>query len=166
MDIIVTGSFLTRSLFCDARLRSPLKGNGEAHPRAAREDGAVLERAVRDKQTKYWDLEESSLADFVALVGEVGGRWHEDAVHWIRCLAKHKAKQQHPLLKRSAELAWTDRWWALVGATSQNALAASLLAPCGKKLILDDAAGFEPELDSLLDAQRWAGEAPLEREVP
>ena len=106
------------------------------------------------------------MADLVVLAGEVGGRWHEDAVHWIRCLAKHKAKQQHPLLKRSVELAWTDRWWALVGAASQNALAASLLAPCGKKLILDDAAGFEPELDSLLDAQRWAGEAPLEREVP
>ena len=69
-----TGSFLTRPLFCDATLRSPLKRNGEAHPRAAKEDGAVLERAVRDKQTKYWDLEESSLADLVVLAGEIGGR--------------------------------------------------------------------------------------------
>ena len=156
IDVMVTGSFLRRPLLCDATLRSPPKGNGEAHPRAAGEDGAVLERATRDKETKYADVHDSSLAELVVLGCEVGGRYNEQAANWVRCLAKQKAAKQHPLLKRSVELAWSDRWWALLGVAAQDALAASLLAPYGKRLVLDDRSAPEPELADLLDGQRWA----------
>ena len=66
-------------------------------------------------------------------------------------------------MKRSVELAWSDRWWALLGVAAQDALAASLLNPLGKKLVLDDRNPTEPELADLLDGQRWASEhsAPL-----
>ena len=39
-----------------------------------------------------------------------------------------------------------------------RALAASLLAPSGPGLVLDQRAAPVPELDSLLDGQRWAFE--------
>ena len=158
IDVLVTGSFLSRPLFCDATLRSPLKGNGEAHPRAAKDDGAVLERAQKDKLDKYWDVEESSLGELVCLGCEVRGRWNEEAHAWVRGLAKEKAKNQHPLLRRSVELAWLDRWWALLGAATQDALAASLLVENGQKLVLDDNTAPEPSMDLLLDGQRWAAE--------
>ena len=74
----------------------------------------------------------------------------------VRLLAKLRVRNTHPLLRRSSELAWTDRWWALLGCAVQNALAASLLAPTGKRLALDSATAEGPELDALLDGQRWA----------
>ena len=153
---MVTGSFLSRPLLCDATLRSPLKGNGEAHPRAAAEDGAVLVRAERDKETKYWDVHASSLAELVVLACEVGGRFNEQAANWVRYLAKQKAAGQHPLLKRSVQLAYSDRWWELLGMAAQDALAASLLNPLGRKLVVDDRNPTKPELADLLDGQRWA----------
>ena len=55
-------------------------------------------------------------------------------------------------------LAWTDRWWAMLGAAVQDALAASLLADEGKRLVVDRGEANMPELDALLDGQRWAFE--------
>ena len=118
----------------------------------------MLERAQKDKLDKYWDVEESSLGELVCLGCEVGGRWNEEAHAWVRVLAKEKAKNQHPLLRRSIELAWLDRWWALLGAATQDALAASLLVENGQKLVLDDSTALEPTVDLLLDGQRWAAE--------
>ena len=130
IDLLVAGAPLhnERPLFCDATVRSPLKGNGEPHPKAATKNGAVLTRAVRDKETKYWDVAESALAELIVLGCEVGGRWHDTAVELVRLLAKKKVRNVHPLLRRSAELAWSDRWWCMLGVAVQDALAASLLA--------------------------------------
>ena len=46
----------------------------------------------------------------------------------------------------------------LLGSATQDALAASLLAENGKKLVIDDHSVPEPALDLLLDGQRWAAE--------
>ena len=89
-------------------MRSPLKGDGEAHPKAATKNGAVLTRAMRNKETKYWDVAESALAELIVLGCEVGGRWRDTAVELVRLLAKKKVRNVHPLLRRSAELAWSD----------------------------------------------------------
>ena len=40
----------------------------------------------------------------------------------------------------------------------QDAIAASLLAPTGSQLVLDQSAAPVPELDAVLDGQRWARE--------
>ena len=47
----------------------------------------------------------------------------------------------------------------MVAVAVQDAVAASLLAPSGKKLVIDNSADAVPELDGLLDSQRWAMEA-------
>ena len=46
----------------------------------------------------------------------------------------------------------------MLGMAVQDAVAASLLAPQGKKLVLDTHAAWVPDLDALLDGQRWATE--------
>ena len=91
----------------------------------------------------------------VVLACEVGGRWSDETGELVRLLAKGKVKNEHPLLRRSAELAWHDRWWSLLGVAVQDALAASLLAPSGKTLVLDEKATTAPPLDEVLDGQRW-----------
>ena len=139
-------------------MRSPLKGTGEPHSRAASHNGAVLRRALKDKEDKYSDVAESPLAELVVLACEVGGRWHDDVQNVVRCLAKHKAQEAHVLLRRSVELAWSDRWWAQLGVAVQSAVAASVLADTGKQLVLGETSAGAPELDALLDGQRWAAD--------
>ena len=83
--------------------------------------------------------------------------------------------QDVPLvLKRSAELAWSDRWWTLLGVAIQDALAASVLAPSCSGLVLDASTSYEPEIDRLLDDERLQlpvchllleGDAPPKRAV-
>jgi len=51
-----------------------------------------------------------------------------------------------------------DRWCSIIGVAIQDALAASLLAPCGERLVLDQKADAAPEWDHLLDGRRWATE--------
>ena len=44
----------------------------------------------------------------------------------------------------------------MLGVAVQNAVAASLLAANGRRLVLDMNADATPKLDLLLDGQRWA----------
>ena len=52
-------------------------------------------------------------------------------------------------------MALVDRCYAMVIAV-QDAFAGSLSAAAGKGLVLDSGAATLPELDTLLDGQRWA----------
>ena len=116
IDILATGlSFHNaRPLFCDATVRSPLRGNGEAYPTAAQVDGAVLKRAEQSKKDKYSDIEAGSMAELLTLGVEVGGRWNDTALTLVRHLARYKVEHVSPLLRRSVQLAWQDRWWAML----------------------------------------------------
>ena len=73
----------------------------------------------------------------------------------IRALAKHEVRNTPLLLRRSAELAWADRWWSMLAVTVQNSFAAAVLAAGGPGIVLDGSADDEPEMDLLFDAQRW-----------
>ena len=44
----------------------------------------------------------------------------------------------------------------MLGMAVQDAVAASLLAEVGTKLVQERPATWAPELDALLDGQRWA----------
>ena len=148
--------FHGRPLFCDATVRSPLTAAGAPHGRAADEDGYVLVGAETDKQDKYHDVDSSSSAELVVLACEVGGRWNEMALGLVTQLAHHKVSGTTPLPRRSAQAAWANRWWSMLSVAVQDALAASIVAPESRRLVLDAAAAPPPELDDLLDGQRWA----------
>ena len=62
------------------------------------------------------------------------------------------------VLRRTVQLSWRDRWASMLGVAVQDAIAASLLAPSGSQLVLDQSAAPVPELDAILDGQRWAFE--------
>merc|ERR1711937_607474 len=61
------------------------------------------------------------------------------------------AQYAPPLLRRCVQLSWVDRWASMLGIALQDALAASLLAESGKRLVLDQSAAPALELDILLD---------------
>lgn len=86
----------------------------------------------------------------------MGGRWHENTHELLRSLAKLRVANVHLLMRRSVELFWTDRWWAILGVAVQDGSAASILAPSGRKKLLDTGAAEVPNLNALLDGQRWA----------
>ena len=157
MDVVATGLPLygSRALFCDATLRSPLHADGTPHGRAAAVDGVVLKTAEEEKERKYEDLLDSSVGKLLTLGAEVGGRWNETAETLVRQLAAMKVRNVPRLLRRSAQLAWADWWWAILGVAVQDALAASILAPAGKGLVLNGVASQEPTLEDVFDAQRW-----------
>ena len=46
----------------------------------------------------------------------------------------------------------------MLGIGVQDAIAASLLAVSGAQLVLDQSAAPIPELDAVLDGQRWAAD--------
>ena len=143
-------------LLCDATVRSPLTGEGLAIPAAHRVNGVALKRAEQQKAAKYGDVCQSGLCKLVTLACETGGRWNYEAIELVDRLAVYKAKDAPPALRRSVQLAYVSRWSAMVGVAVQDAIAASLLAPAGRSLVLDQSAAPAPSLDALLEGQYWA----------
>ena len=158
IDILATGlpAYYGRPLFCDATVRSPLTAAGLPHGRAALDDGFVLRTAMADKRRQYGDVFRSRSAELVVLACEVGGRWNEEALSLINTLARNKVANTTPLLRTAAQSAWANRWWSMLAVAVQDSLAASLLAPAGRRLVLDTPAAELPHLDEVLDGQRWA----------
>ena len=84
----------------------------------------------------------------------IGGRWNDASLNLVRLLAQHKVQKTPQVLRRSAQLAWINRWWTLLAVAAQDSLAASVLAPATKGLVLDASASDAPDLDILLDHHR------------
>ena len=101
-------------------------------------------------------MDRCSSAKLLVLAAEVGVRWNETAELLVEQLAELRASQCPLLLRGATKRAWQDRWWSLLGTAVQGAVAASLLARSGPQLVLDTPAAFPPDLEDLLDAQRWA----------
>ena len=59
---------------------------------------------------------------------EVGGRWSEEALHFVNLLAKAKARAYPRLLRKSAQMDWSFRWSGLIAVAAHRAFADTLLA--------------------------------------
>ncbi|CAK0815499.1 unnamed protein product, partial [Prorocentrum cordatum] len=129
LDLVVYGiSPNGVPLCCDSTMVSPLRRDGWHRPRTFDTDGAAL------------------------LVAEkVGGRWGRDSLQLVRLLAKQKARAAPALLRRSAELAYTNRWWGFLNVAAQDSLMATLTGD--GYLALGGAGGVRLSLRFLL-AQR------------
>jgi hypothetical protein len=113
-------------LCCDCTMVSPLRRDGSARPRADTRDGAAIAEAESRKRRTYRELANSRTAKLMVLASEVGGRWGQDSLQLVCRLAAQKARSAPRLLRRSAELAWSNRWWGLLSVASQDTLAATL----------------------------------------
>jgi len=149
-------------LAVDTTLVSPVRRNGTPQPNAATTDGVQLQTARARKATKYHELLQSRRCRLVVLALEVGGRWSEEALTFVRLLAKAKARTVPQLLRPAAQAAFFHRWTGMLAVAAQRALAATLL-----ELPVDDAEGVDgdqPELEDVLVAARFA-EAPVPSRV-
>ena len=90
---------------CDATLVSPLARDGEPHPGAAAQDGAVLRTAYRRKQATYPELATGGAQTLCVLGCEVGGRWNADAVKLVQRLVALRAHRAPPAVRASAKAA-------------------------------------------------------------
>ena len=100
---------------------SALHANGTPHDDAATEDGKTIERLTRDKYNKYSELVASDRVHYVVLACEEGGRWGPDVFEVVNELVRLKVAPLHPLLRRSAALAFSRRWWSMLAMGTQSA---------------------------------------------
>ena len=103
-------------LAVDTTLVSPLHCDGSAHPRAANEDGVVVQAARLRKERTYPELVgPHGRARLVVLAGEVGGRWSEETRRFLSLLARAKARSEPHILQKRVEQAWRMRWGSILG---------------------------------------------------
>ena len=63
---------------------------------------------------------------FLTLASEVGGRFSAEAVDLVRQLARHRASEQPPPLRRSFHVILWRRWWGMLSMAVQRAVACNL----------------------------------------
>ena len=73
---------------------------------------------IAAKHSTYPELVSFDRVKLLVLACEEGGRWGPDVYWVVKDLVDLKTAPLHPLLRRSATLAYTKRWWGilLVGA--------------------------------------------------
>jgi hypothetical protein len=145
-------------LAVDTTLVCPVRRDGTPQPGAATTDGRQLQTARARKEQKYRELLESRRCRLVVLALEVGGRWSEEAVRFVRLLAKAKARTIPQLVRSAARAAFFHRWTGILAVAAQRALAATLL-----ELPVDDAGAVDgdmPVLEEVLGDARLV-EAPF-----
>ena len=100
---------------------SALHANGRPFADAETEDGMAIDRLTDQKHDKYPELVASDCVHYVVLACEEGGRWGPNVFAVIRDLVRVKVAPLHPLLRRSAALAYTRRWWSILAMGTQTA---------------------------------------------
>ena len=83
---------------------------------------------IRDKrERKYRELVRARRCRLQVLAIEVGGRWDDSALTFLRRLAGARARAAPAWLRQSTAQAYAYRWSALLSVAAQRAFAASLL---------------------------------------
>ena len=142
-------------LAVDTTLICPLGRDGAPHPRAAIEPGICLVRAQQRKRERtYPELLQARRCRLVVMGFEVGGRWSEESVDFLRRLARARARA-HPLwMRQSMAQAHAYRWSGLLAAAAQRPFAASLLGlPLAGESNVD---GNLPWPSDVLSDARWS----------
>ena len=85
---------------------------------------------------------------------ELGGRWGDKSLEFVRLLARAKARRQPEWLRASTAQAYAYRWSALLAVAAQKAFAASLLElPLQCEACFD---GEPPAAHEVLADARWS----------
>ena len=155
MDIVAApgargpGAHNGLTLFCDVTITSPLNHAGVARSGTASNAGKALLAAINKKRNTYSDVNPSGVARLLVLGCEVFGRWSDDSVDLVRQLAKAKARDAPPALRKAAALAWANRWWGLISVGVQRAIGEALVLEGGADLQPCSSAPQEPTLTDL-----------------
>ena len=152
-------------LILDTTMCSPLHCDGTPHPRTASVPGIRMQKMRENKGDTYPELvraTERGLLKFIVLPCEVGGRWGEEWIDLIPKLAQAKARSAPKLLRRSAEFAWTRRWWDMLAVAAQGAFAGTLVGDDVEQGLRD---GFPPPHSSVMSDSRYAS-GPANSRLP
>ena len=136
-------------LAIDVTLHSTLTSYGTACTNAAGANGAVLEKARRDKEAKNAELVHGSRCHLVVVATETGGRWSNEALDFVADMAAARSSEAQPVLQRSTLLAWRRRWTRMLAVSCSRAFAASLISA---GTALDGTDGVTPDLADLLES--------------
>ena len=134
-------------LAVDITLRSAVTSFGAACPSASRVDGVTLDRARLDKERKYHELLDGGRCHLVVVGLETGGRWSDEALHFIETLASSRARDMVPVLRRPAFLGWRRRWIRMLSISCSRAFASSLLS--SRDDVWEGTDGATPDLAGL-----------------
>ena len=148
LEVVVDGLPLRggSQLAVDTTLVCALHVDGSPRRHANQRDGVALQAAKRRKVATYPELAgPHSRAKLVVLAVEVGGRWSDETRGFLSQLARARAREEIPLMRRRAEQAWRLRWGAMFACAAAKAVASSLL--------------------NLLDSHGGDGRTPLPHEV-
>ena len=129
-DVELRGLSLGRGLpvVGDMCMGSALHADGSPHPGAANINGTTIRRLTYNKLvTEYADLASSAELEYLVLACEEGGRWGPDQFRLVRDLVRLKVAPIHPLLRRSAALGYTRRWWHILSLGAQTVAADCIL---------------------------------------
>ena len=142
-------------LAVDTTLVCPVRRDGTARPHGDTRPGVALDEAARHKrENTYPELLAAGRCRLVVLAFEVGGRWSEDSLDFVRRLARAKARSQPEWLRASAAQAYAHRWSGILAVAAQRAFAASLLElPLANEDCWD---GEEPVCHDVVADARWA----------
>ena len=130
LEVVVDGLPLRggAQLALDTTLVCALHADGPSRRHAAQRDGVALQAAKRKKVATYPELVgPHSRAKLVVLAVEVDGRWSGETRGFLSQLARARAREEVPLLRRRAEQAWRLQWGAMLGCAAAKAVASSLL---------------------------------------
>ena len=94
----------------DTTLVSPVRSDGAPRRRADVVPGIALVAARQDKERTYPELLAACRCRLTVLALEVGGRWSDEAVKFIRLLSKVRARSAPAVLCRATAHAFVMRW--------------------------------------------------------
>ena len=149
----------------DTTLVSPLSGLGEPRMASDRRQGTVCREAIRQKrEVKYSELLNARRSRLQVMALEVGGRWDDSALDFLRQLARARARQEPLWLREAVAQGLAYRWSALLAVAAQRTFANSLLHGT---LFLDGGMGGEAmAMSDLLADVRFFVDLPVSRLGP
>ena len=162
IEVLASGLLCFRGaqLAVDVAMSSPLRGDGNARPRAARMDGAAIQDAIDDKERTYPELMRGTRCRLQVLALEASGRMSHATIDFLLALARARAQAAPACLWDSAAYVSYRRWARMLAVSAAAALADSLLREGGEETA-GPVDGAEPWLlDVISDARHDMPVAP------
>ncbi len=161
LEVVASGlsAFGGAQLAIDVTVRSVLRRDGSQRPCADWKDGVTAESVRRDKEAKYPEIAGGSRCRLLVVVVEVGGRFSEETVEFLRQLAASRAQSVQTFLRGSAASAFERRWSRMLAMSVAASHVSSIPLEKDAFVQADHGVRIAPWLQSLLMKDRcsqWA----------
>ena len=94
----------------------------------------ILESADADNNETYRPVIDSGLGQLLCLGCEVYGRWGQPCIDLMEKLVRERSRMLHPRVRRGTALGLQHRWWGILSASLQRAVARAIMRDTGADL--------------------------------